>query len=282
MMNPSIFLSNTLIGIVLASQITQYWWRRQKDRAIFHWMMGAWILTASDAVFAARRTLPVLLGLLLPTLLVSIGHGVLFLGAQQAAGLARRGRAVSLVIGLQAVGLIILLFAPHVANSRMVFNGVFWAGFSFASAWCMRRAPNYFWDSLTAPAAVFLAQGIFHVLRIAAAILFDAEGWARASLALHFVSDIEVSVFMGALFIALLLAHLHLRHDELAGARVEVQTLSGLLPVCAWCKKIRDDDGYWTEIMEHFTKRSGVRVTHGICDACAAKMKERENGGLQP
>ena len=51
----------------------------------------------------------------------------------------------------------------------------------------------------------------------------------------------------------------------------KVKTLSGLLPICAWCKKIRDDKGYWTKVEEYIAERSNADFTHGICPDCAAK-----------
>lgn len=59
---------------------------------------------------------------------------------------------------------------------------------------------------------------------------------------------------------------------ELQAAVAEVKTLSGLLPVCGWCKKIRDDSGYWNSVEGYLTKSSGVDITHGICPECEAKM----------
>lgn len=51
-----------------------------------------------------------------------------------------------------------------------------------------------------------------------------------------------------------------------------VQALEGLLPVCAWCKKIRDDDGYWQELEAYLKPRTKVAFSHGICPACAEKL----------
>ena len=58
---------------------------------------------------------------------------------------------------------------------------------------------------------------------------------------------------------------------QLREARDEVRTLSTLLPVCAWCKRLRDDEGYWHLLEEFVTKRTGATVTHGICDDCRAR-----------
>jgi DNA-binding response OmpR family regulator len=52
----------------------------------------------------------------------------------------------------------------------------------------------------------------------------------------------------------------------------EVKTLSGLLPICASCKMIRNDEGYWQEIEAYVSDHSEAEFTHGICPDCAAKL----------
>jgi PAS domain S-box-containing protein len=56
--------------------------------------------------------------------------------------------------------------------------------------------------------------------------------------------------------------------EELTAAAKQVKTLTGLLPICATCKRIRDDKGYWQQVETYITKRSGVIFSHGICPAC--------------
>lgn len=57
----------------------------------------------------------------------------------------------------------------------------------------------------------------------------------------------------------------------LQAALSEVKLLSGLLPICAWCKKIRDDNGYYHQLEEYISSHSEAEFTHGICPTCAAK-----------
>jgi len=52
----------------------------------------------------------------------------------------------------------------------------------------------------------------------------------------------------------------------------EVKTLSGLLPICSNCKKIRDDKGYWNQIESYIRDRSDAEFSHGICPDCAKKL----------
>ncbi|MBI4961847.1 MAG: PAS domain S-box protein [Desulfomonile tiedjei] len=59
---------------------------------------------------------------------------------------------------------------------------------------------------------------------------------------------------------------------ELQEALSKVKTLSGLLPICASCKKIRDDRGYWTQVEVYVRQHSEADFTHSICPECAAKL----------
>lgn len=59
---------------------------------------------------------------------------------------------------------------------------------------------------------------------------------------------------------------------ELQDALKEVKALSGLLPICASCKKIRDDKGYWSQIESYIADHSEAEFSHGICPECAKKL----------
>lgn len=61
---------------------------------------------------------------------------------------------------------------------------------------------------------------------------------------------------------------------QLQEALARVKTLSGLLPICAWCKKIRDDKGYWNHVEAYIADHTEAGFTHGICPDCAKRFKE--------
>jgi len=65
---------------------------------------------------------------------------------------------------------------------------------------------------------------------------------------------------------------------ELQHALSEVRTLSGLLPICAWCKKVRDDKGYWERIESYIETHSHMQFTHGICPDCVQQYHSRSSG----
>lgn len=65
---------------------------------------------------------------------------------------------------------------------------------------------------------------------------------------------------------------LRMRNADLSTALAHVKQLSGLLPICSGCKKIRDDQGYWNQIEQFITDHSDADFTHGICPECADEM----------
>lgn len=58
---------------------------------------------------------------------------------------------------------------------------------------------------------------------------------------------------------------------KLETALSEVKTLSGLLPICSFCKKIRDDKGYWSQLEAYIEYHSDAKFSHGICQSCVKK-----------
>ncbi len=61
------------------------------------------------------------------------------------------------------------------------------------------------------------------------------------------------------------------RVEELRAALEEIKRLRTLMPICAWCHKLRDDRGYWLAVEEFLALRPDVTVTHGICPECRSR-----------
>ncbi|MFM1769520.1 MAG: hypothetical protein RJA22_2049 [Verrucomicrobiota bacterium] len=63
------------------------------------------------------------------------------------------------------------------------------------------------------------------------------------------------------------------RVRELEEAAASVKTLQGLLPICSYCKKIRDDGNYWHRVETYIAQHARVRFSHGICPDCNDRLK---------
>jgi hypothetical protein len=104
-------------------------------------------------------------------------------------------------------------------------------------------------------------------------VFSQARGAVFAILASSLVVDLAL---------VYLTARLRLLHEQLArskaevlktnahlqAALAEVKELRGMLPICAWCKKIRDDIGKWEQLESYLARHSRATFTHGICPEC--------------
>jgi len=61
------------------------------------------------------------------------------------------------------------------------------------------------------------------------------------------------------------------QNEKLEAAMSEIKILSGMLPICSHCKKIRDDQGYWKQIETYISEHSDAQFSHSICQECLAK-----------
>jgi len=63
--------------------------------------------------------------------------------------------------------------------------------------------------------------------------------------------------------------------NDLAQSLEKVKVLEGLLPICAWCRKVRDTAGHWRSTEDYLKSQLSVAVTHGMCPSCYAEHRPR-------
>jgi hypothetical protein len=111
-------------------------------------------------------------------------------------------------------------------------------------------------------------RGVLHALSLSSQVVGMFCGLLQKEMA----PNQEVAFSLLSLLLgegADALATLH-RTEQLT---TQVETLSRLLPLCSWCKKFRNDDGYWQQIEEYISSNSsGTAITHGICPECEEKF----------
>jgi hypothetical protein len=110
-------------------------------------------------------------------------------------------------------------------------------------------------------------RGVLHSLAISSQVMGMFCGLLRREVApAQEVAFSLLSMLLGASADALATLR---RTRQLAG---QIETLQSLLPVCAWCKKVRNDSGYWYQIEKYITANSRTKITHGICPECEVKL----------
>lgn len=89
--------------------------------------------------------------------------------------------------------------------------------------------------------------------------------------------DADVAETMGelasiALQNSIYLDKLNQKNTELEHALAEIKTLRGIVPICMYCKEIRDDEGYWNQLEKYLSIHTDAQLSHGICDKCMGKL----------
>jgi DNA-binding response OmpR family regulator len=87
-------------------------------------------------------------------------------------------------------------------------------------------------------------------------------------------SELEARVRVGERMVKLQRS-LAARVAELEVALAHVQRLQGLLPICSYCKKVRNEADYWEQVDSYLTSHSDIRITHGICPQCLETMMKQ-------
>jgi hypothetical protein len=117
---------------------------------------------------------------------------------------------------------------------------------------------------------LFLVYGSITLLGMTALVIFGASAFTRALKEAHAASsalqelnaDLEQRV-------AERTADLRVAKETAEAALANIKTLRGLLPICATCKQIRDDQGYWMQVEVYLREHAEVEFSHGMCPKCA-------------
>ena len=167
---------------------------------------------------------------------------------------------------------------PLPAGTRMKMAGVYCAKVASRHDRILvhdaRKEPEWS-DSPTAKAGIYAYLGFpicwpnGDVFGTLCAVDTKENKWGKRyeDLLMAFKSSIEMH-----LAVVDAKEQLDIKTRELEIALAEVKKLHGLLPICASCKKIRDDKGYWNQIETYISEHSDVLFTHSICPDCLRKL----------
>ena len=202
------------------------------------------------------------------------------------------------LLQIGAVGLIVLLALSRTIRMRhkvpLLIAAISLAGIAGIGSLGMFAGMVFAFPVAVVMTAIFFPVRITGIFSACALLLYGlaAAGFCSGTLTLppsflmesarHWaVYIVSVAFFFLVAGIAIysyrktmtrLIHQLSNQRDQLNRALNEVQTLSGLLPICASCKKIRDDTGYWNQIEDYIMEHSDARLSHAICPECMQQL----------
>lgn len=164
-----------------------------------------------------------------------------------------------MLLGLSAVAFYNIVVGPSGQSS------VFWMFiFPLAIFYVLGVSEGLFWFfGVTAASAV-----VVFFPDLLGSYDYPVELRIRFFSAYMVVSFLSVTFEMARWFFY---SRLEIQRSELKTALDNIRTLSGLLPICSICKKIRDDRGYWNQLEMYLSTHTDVKLSHGVCEECLEK-----------
>jgi hypothetical protein len=177
----------------------------------------------------------------------------------------RRREWTALQSALAAAGFVLFASSAHVVSKRIAVSSVVTIAQYLPALFVMLRAP------LTTPlrkGTVALYGAFMIVVGVRAWFGFVSPATLLSPGATQSASFLSLIflMFVGTTAFVLLLKEQDDR--QMAESEREQRILRGLLPICAHCKKIRDDKGYWYQLERYITAHSDAVFSHGICPEC--------------
>jgi len=241
---------------------------------VIQWAIGAALDFLGLVLIGLRGAIPDLLSVVAGNLLV--GSTIVFITRGIQAFLGERPRNL-LDVGsmvLLAAMMLASLYAWPSVNTRIILWSAmfaFQAGRCFLVVWLdmPRVMPGRDWLLL---GSIGLT-GAWYLVRAVLALALHPQ--LVDFLASDLFQAVTVAMTMGTtviLFISLIVTKVKRLERDLGAVRHEVENLSELLPICSSCKRIRGEDGTWTQVETYIGKHSDLAFTHSLCPACTATL----------
>ncbi len=171
---------------------------------------------------------------------------------------AMRVLILSLLLTSIAVAMAYVFFKHRMAGSALLYRGMGWLCLSFGAIFMIRAVTLF-----SARTSDMFTPQIGQQLYLLAIVLIEIA-WSMGFLMMNSKRmEDELRASQDTLTHTV---------SKLEKSLAEIKTLSGLLPICAHCKKVRNDQGYWQQIEVYVTEHSSADFSHGICPDCARKL----------
>ncbi|HNX49916.1 MAG TPA: hypothetical protein PKL08_07120 [Thermoanaerobaculaceae bacterium] len=292
----ALLLLSGAVSTTLAVIMFLFLWAHRRYPGFAHWTVGTAMIAANFLLTGLRGIIPIVPSVIMSNLLILTAPPVFLDGMRRYLGLERMTRTwygasgaalvpclyfllvsdqiairtvILMVAGASFFAAIVVLLARQEGTGRSLLYSVLAVEFALMVATMLARAA---WVTLNPEFTVFadspgqyLFFGATTVLHLGITVTFILKTTARTA------SELE-----GAQ------TELAARVELLQRALGEVKTLSGLLPICSGCKRIRDDSGSWIQMEVYVRDRSNAEFTHGLCPDCLPKYFPRARPKAEP
>lgn len=179
----------------------------------------------------------------------------------------------TLAAGQFVLFLIFTFVTPNIVARTLIVSTVGMVLTLMGASALLRRRKERSSPGAWLAGTMFLLLAVITASRMVYLVLVDASMpsvFAQNPMQAAYFSSVPLVLFLGT--IGYILMCNERANLELRAALTDVRTLSGLVPICASCKHIRNDQGYWQQIESYLSQHLDTKFSHGLCPDCARRL----------
>ncbi|CCK78206.1 conserved uncharacterized protein [Desulfobacula toluolica Tol2] len=265
---------SSIISLVLCICMIYISTTRKTYNGFTQWTIASILYSFGMVFMSLRSILPDFISIIVANMLLIAGFGFIAYGLELFTNSTRR---IWLFTSLTILTVILFLYftyySPDVNSRIIIISAIIIIIYGYSGYLVHMYVPRLINDRNTFLEVVFFIQAFWNVLRVIHSVFIEGAivDYMNAS---GFYGITTVVFFSGNIFIIIGLIVLNFQKVEfdLKAANEEVNALRGIIPICSYCKKIRDDQGIWNQIEAYIHAHSEAKFSHGICPECMNKL----------
>jgi hypothetical protein len=278
----TLLIASVAVYFAVAFVLTYVWMRRRVYPGFGWWMASSWVGILGVGLIASRGHLPETLTVLVGNVLVVAVVVLVAAGLTLFAGGMPDWKGYGALLALVALFMAHYLWLQPSLRIRILGSSLLIAGLCFRSAHlAWRRVPVVLAGANQLAPVSLLGLGLVYLFRglLALSVVEPTQDFLAPSLiqGLALLASLVGHICMTT---GLIVLNAQRVEHDLQVALEECKVLRGILPICATCKKIRDDQGAWNQVEAYIRQHTDAEFTHGICPDCARNFYPKGGGAV--
>lgn len=265
---------SSIIGLVICAAFVSVLTLRKTYAGFRAWMLSTFTSFLGMLLVGMRNLIPDLFSIVFGGILIVAFLACIAYGLQLFLGQLPKMRNYAMPMGAFALAIAYFTYIAPSVNARIIIVSGFLAAFNL---WCAcivhQGAPKILGCSNRFLTAAFAVSTLLNLVRFFLAAFVDPEihDFMTASVQ-HGVAMMLMAGVHSAIAIGLLILNFQRVERDLRESLDEIKILKGIIPICAACKKVRDDNGSWSQLEAYIRDHSEAEFSHGICPDCSGRL----------
>ena len=269
-----------VVAVWLTLTMALHLFSRRRFPGLGHWILGNGLMALGTLLIYFQGALPHSVTIILSNLCLVGALGLILRGLRLFMEVPTRDYELATYLVLTLIAMIFFTYFRFSTPGRVAAVSILFAVIFFRWGQTLIRpqyGPLQFLHQ--AGAAIFFLLAVFFLGRAAITLawpslqsILNLDLLTSVTFTVSYLANITWTILFTGLIAGRIESEREKVIEDLQAALSEVRTLEGLIPICAHCKQIRDDKGYWQEVERYFTQRASASFTHSICPDCVKKF----------